>query len=142
MAQAKTGDTVKVHYTGMTEKGEVFDSSREREPLGFTIGGGQMIRGFDQGVVGMEVGDTKKLTLSPDMAYGEHREELVGKVKKEALPEGLEVELGRQLQIKQADGQVFTAVITAEDEESITLDANHPLAGMTLVFDIELMEIA
>jgi len=142
MSKAKDGDTVKVHYTGQLENGEVFDSSRQRDPLKFVIGSGNVIPGFENGIIDMEVGDTKLITISPEEGYGERREELVVKVMKDEFPDHISPAVGQQLQIKQGEGDVLNMNITALDEESVTLDANHPLAGHTLLFDVELMEIA
>ncbi|HDZ24044.1 MAG TPA: peptidylprolyl isomerase [Desulfobacteraceae bacterium] len=142
MSKAKDGDTVKVHYTGQLENGEVFDSSRQRDPLEFVIGSGNVIPGFENGIIDMEVGDSKRITISPEEGYGERREELVVKVIRNEFPEHISPAVGQQLQIKQGEGDVLNVNITALDEESVTLDANHPLAGHTLLFDVELMEIA
>jgi len=142
MSKVKDGDTVKVHYTGQLENGDVFDSSREREPLEFVIGSGNVIPGFENGIIEMEVGDTKRITISPDEGYGERREELVVKVPKEEFPDHITPAVGQQLQIKQGDGDILNVNITGLDSESVTLDANHPLAGHTLLFDVELMEIS
>jgi len=142
MSKAKDGDKVKVHYTGQLENGDVFDSSRQRDPLEFVIGSGNVIPGFENGIIDMEVGDSKRITISPEEGYGERREELVVKVMRNEFPEHISPAVGQQLQIKQGEGDVLNVNITALDEESVTLDANHPLAGHTLLFDVELMEIA
>lgn len=142
MSKAKDGDTVKVHYTGQLENGEVFDNSRQRDPLEFIIGSGNVIPGFENGIIDMEVGDTKRITISPEEGYGERREELVVKVMKNEFPDHISPAVGQQLQIKQGEGDILNVNITALDEKSVTLDANHPLAGHTLLFDVELMEIA
>jgi len=142
MSKAKDGDTVKVHYTGQLENEDVFDSSRQRDPLEFVIGSGNVIPGFEHGIIDMEVGDTKRITISPEEGYGERREELVVKVMKDEFPDHITPTVGKQLQVKQEKGDTLNITITALDEESITLDANHPLAGHTLLFDVELMEIA
>ncbi|MBW2094480.1 MAG: FKBP-type peptidyl-prolyl cis-trans isomerase [Deltaproteobacteria bacterium] len=142
MSKAKDGDKVKVHYTGQLENGDVFDSSRQRDPLEFVIGSGNVIPGFENGIIDMEVGDSKRITISSEEGYGERREELVVKVMRNEFPEHISPAVGQQLQIKQGEGDVLNVNITALDEESVTLDANHPLAGHTLLFDVELMEIA
>ena len=142
MSQVKSGDKVKVHYTGKLEDGSVFDSSREREPFEFTVGAGQVIPGFDNGVVGMTAGDQKTLTIEAEQAYGQRRDELVLEVKKDMFPENITPEVGQQLQMEQQDGQVVNVVISEMKEEMVTLDANHPLAGKTLIFEIELVAIA
>jgi len=141
MSQAKDKDTVKVHYTGKLEDGSVFDSSTGREPLEFILGTGSVIPGFDQGVVGMAIGETKTITIAPDDAYGPVRKELVIEVKKSDIPGEISTSVGQMLQIPQPEGQPIPVVITEETEESVTLDANHPLAGKTLIFDVELVEI-
>jgi FKBP-type peptidyl-prolyl cis-trans isomerase 2 len=141
MSKAKDGDTVSVHYTGKLDNGEVFDTSKEREPFEFKIGGQAVIPGFEKGVVGMGVGDTKTIEISPEDAYGEKKEELVVEVQKSELPEDITPSVGQRLQIKQQDGNPIVVTITDMDEDNITLDANHPLAGYTLFFDVELVEI-
>jgi peptidylprolyl isomerase len=141
MSKAKDGDTVKVHYTGKLNNGEVFDTSKEREPFEFKIGGQAVIPGFEKGVVGMGVGDTKTIEISPEDAYGEKKEELVVEVQKSELPEDITPSVGQRLQIKQQDGNPIVVTITDMNEDNITLDANHPLAGYTLFFDVELVEI-
>ncbi|BCR06225.1 peptidyl-prolyl cis-trans isomerase [Desulfuromonas versatilis] len=141
MAQLKNGDTAKVHYTGTLADGTVFDSSRERDPLEFTVGGGQLIKGFDQGVVGMTVGETRTVNIPAEQAYGPHREEIVIAVERSQLPPGLTPEVGMQLQAQGGDGQPVMVTVTAVDEQKVTIDANHPLAGKDLSFEIELVEI-
>lgn len=142
MAQAaQKGDTVAVHYTGKLEDGEVFDSSREREPLEFEVGSGQVIPGFDRAVEGLEVGDSREVTLDPEEGYGEPREDLVVDVDRDQFPQESEPEVGRQVQVQIAPGQNRVATITGIEDESITLDLNHPLAGKPLTFDVELVEI-
>jgi len=142
MSQAKNGDTVKVHYTGTLDDGTVFDSSREREPLSFTLGKGQLIPGFENAVTGMKVGDTTTANIPSDQAYGPVREEMVARVEKDQFPEGMNPELGQQLQVPQQDGQMLIVTVTEVDDTHVTLDANHPLAGKDLTFDIELVEIS
>lgn len=140
--EVKPGDTVKVHYTGKLNDGEVFDSSVPRgEPLQFTLGQGQIIKGFEQAVLGMKVGEKKAETFPPEMAYGTPREELKFQFPKEKLPEGLSPEVGQQLYMTQANGQPAPVTVAAVDEANVTLDANHPLAGKELTFEIEVVDI-
>lgn len=141
MSQAKSGDTVKIHYTGTLDDGTQFDSSAGRDPLEFELGGGQVIPGFDNAVEGMAVGDNKSVRIEPEQAYGPRHEQLVQQVPKTALPEELEPEVGMALQSQSPDGQVMTLVVTNVEDDSITVDANHPLAGLALNFDIELVSI-
>lgn len=141
MRQAKQGDTVKVHYTGRLEDGTVFDSSREREALDVTLGSGQLIGGFEDALMGMSVGETKKLKIISDEAYGPRREELVIHVEKEKFPPHIAPEKGLLLSLKGPQEQEIQAVITEISEKSVILDANHPLAGEDLTFDIELSDI-
>ena len=142
MSQAKDGDTVKVHYTGKLNDGTVFDSSVGRDPLQFTIGAKKLIAAFEQCLVGMAIGESKSITLEPDEAYGMYRQEMVAEVKRSNLPENITPEVGLMLQIKQPEGQTLQVRISEVNDETVTLDGNHPLAGKTLTFDIELVEIA
>ena len=141
MSQAKSGDTVKIHYTGTLDDGTQFDSSAGRDPLEFELGGGQVIPGFDSAVEGMAVGESKNVRIEPDQAYGERHEQLVQQVPRSALPDDLEPQVGMGLQSQSPDGQVMMLMVTEVADESITVDANHPLAGQALNFDIELVEI-
>lgn len=141
MAQAKTGDTVKVHYTGKLDAGQVFDSSANRDPLKFTLGEGQVIPGFEEPIVGMNPGDSKTVNIPAERAYGPHRDEMVVVVGREHFPEDIKPEIGDQLQMRHASGQPVVVTVTEIDGESVTLDANHPLAGKDLTFDIDLVEI-
>lgn len=141
MAQAKPGDTVKVHYTGKLEDGMVFDTSTDLDPLQFTIGDGQIIPGFEQAVVGMNPGESKTIKIPTDEAYGPHREEMVLMVDRNQLPVDLKPEIGQQLQSRQTDGQTIVVTVTDVSESSVTVDGNHPLAGKDLTFDIQLVEI-
>jgi FKBP-type peptidyl-prolyl cis-trans isomerase 2 len=138
----KDGDTVKVHYTGTLQGGEVFDSSREREPLEFTLGQGQLIPGFEKAVIGMSVGDTTSAEIPSAEAYGERNPEMEVQIKKEQLPEGMDPQVGMQLQLNQPNGQAIPVQVTKIEGEEVTIDANHPLAGKDLKFDIELVEIS
>ena len=141
MAQAKEGDTVKVHYTGKLEDGTVFDTSEERAPLEFTIGSGQIIRGFEQGVVGMEPGEAKTATIPPEEAYGPHREDMTLTVDRGQFPEEINPEPGQQHQVQQPDGRAAVVTVSDVSESTVTLDANHPLAGQPLTFEIRLVDI-
>ena len=141
MSKVKDGDTVKVHYTGKLENGDVFDSSREKEPFEFTVGNKAVIPGFEKGVVGMGVGDTKTIEIPPEEAYGAKQDELVVVVNKSEFPDDITPSVGQRLQIKQQDGNPVVVTITDLTEDSITLDANHPLAGYTLFFDVEIVDI-
>ncbi|MBN2122753.1 MAG: peptidylprolyl isomerase [Deltaproteobacteria bacterium] len=141
MSVSKSGDRVRVHYTGKLENGTVFDSSRDREPLEFVIGKGEVIPGFEEGVLGMEAGESKKISLSPESGYGQRRDELVVDVERSDLPGHIDPAVGQRLQIKLPNDNVIRVVITFVDESSVTLDANHPLAGETLLFDVEMVEI-
>jgi FKBP-type peptidyl-prolyl cis-trans isomerase 2 len=141
MAQAKEGDKVKVHYTGKFEDGTVFDSSREREPIEFEVGGGRIIVGFDKSVRGMEVGQSKTVEVEPADAYGQHHERLVAKVNATDFPKDITPKIGQQLQTQDKNGQPVNVRVTEIDGDKVTLDANHPLAGKKLIFDIELVEI-
>ena len=142
MSQAKSGDTVKIHYTGTLDDGTQFDSSSGREPLQFTLGSGQVIPGFEQAVEGMAVGDSKSVNIPPEEAYGPRHEQMIQEVPKTALPEELDPVEGMALQAQGGDGKVINLTVTAVQDESITVDGNHPLAGKALNFDIELVDIA
>lgn len=140
---AKQGSTVKVHYTGtLQEDGSTFDSSKGREPLEFKLGEGMVIAGFEKAVIGRSVGDSTTVEIPPDEGYGTPNEQLVFQVRKEQLPPNVELEEGIMLEIRTEDGSPAYVRITAFDDELVTLDGNHPLAGKTLIFDIELVEIA
>jgi peptidylprolyl isomerase len=138
MSSVKSGDSVQVHYEGRLENGEVFDSSAERDPLTFVAGSQQLIPGFSSGVIGMAIGDKKTLTLPPAEAYGDHDPEQVQRAALDVLPEGVKV--GDALQA-QAGEHVVHVMVTELDDDGATLDANHPLAGKTLIFDVELVAI-
>lgn len=141
MQTVKNGDTVRVHYHGRLTNGATFDSSEGRDPLEFQVGAGMVIKGFDNGVLEMQVGDKKTLQIPVDQAYGPKNEELVMDFPKANIPADLNPEVGMELQMSNAQGQVFPVKVAAIGTEFITLDANHPLAGEELVFDIELVEI-
>jgi len=142
MAQAKSGDTVKVHYTGKLADGTVFDSSLNEEPLEFTIGEGQVIPGFEEAVIGMNTGQTKITKIKSDKAYGSYREDMVLVVERDRLPEEIHPEVGQQLEMRNPDGTGLVLTVKEVGESNVTLDANHPLAGQDLRFDIQLLEIA
>ena len=140
MKSASEGDTVRVHYTGTLSDGSVFDSSRGREPLEFTLGEGRVISGFDDAVTGMSPGEERQVTIPADQAYGGRRDELVFDVPRTQFPEGMEPAVGLEVQLTQG-GQRAVARIAEVTEASVTLDANHPLAGRDLTFELELVEI-
>ena len=141
MQQVKSGDKVKVHYHGKLQNGETFDSSQGRDPLEFTVGGGQVIKGFDQGVMGMQVGDKRTVEIEVTDAYGEKNEEMVIEFPKTQFPRDMKPEVGMQLMMNNGEGQSFHVLVKEVKEESVLLDANHPLDGENLIFDIELVEI-
>ena len=142
MAPAKSGDTVSVHYTGTLDDGTQFDSSEGREPLVFTLGSGQVIPGFENAVDGLEPGESVTVTIPPEEAYGEKREDMVLTVPKEHMPPDLEPQMGQQLRLTQEGGGVVQVTVTAVDETTVTLDANHPLAGKALTFALTLVSVA
>ena len=141
MSVATKGNAVKVHYTGKLQNGTVFDSSANREPLEFTLGDGNMIKGFDTAVEGMEVGQEKSVTIPCVEAYGEKREDMMLEIPKAQVPEHITPEIGMELSLQNQAGQPVPVKVAAVDEEKIILDANHPLAGEDLLFDITLVEI-
>ena len=140
MAQARSGDTVRVHYTGRLEDGSVFDSSQGREPLEFVLGAQQVIPGFEEAVDGLSPGEERSVSIPADRAYGPRREEMVLTVGRDQFPDEIQPEVGQQLQMSQ-DGQVAIVTIVGVSDAEVTLDANHPLAGKDLVFDVQLVEI-
>jgi len=142
MTEAKRGDTVKVHYRGTLKDGSVFDSSKDREPLQFTIGSGQVITGFEEAVSGMKVGEQKTVLIPCNKAYGELQEDLVMTVPQTQVPPDLNVEVGMRLEVGGVDGEVLRVTVIEVNENAVVLDANPPLAGKDLTFDLELMEIA
>ena len=141
MAQAKIGDTVRVHYTGKLDDGSVFDSSQDSDPLEFTIGEGEVILGFENAIVGMEPGQKKTVEIPADEAYGFHNEEMIATVDRDQFPEDVQPEIGQQYEMQRDDGESFVMTVTEITDDEVTLDANHPLAGEDLTFDLELMEI-
>jgi peptidylprolyl isomerase len=140
MVAAKPGDRVKVHYTGKLEDGSVFDSSADREPLEFTIGQQEVIPGFESAVVGMSPGDSKTENIPIDRAYGPRRDDMVISVDRKEIPDDIPLQVGQRLRMSQEGHQIIVTVAEVSPE-NVTLDANHPLAGQNLVFDIELVEI-
>jgi FKBP-type peptidyl-prolyl cis-trans isomerase 2 len=140
---AKNGDTVTVHFTGKLEDGKIFDTSKSGKPLEFTIGSGTMMPGLEKGILGMQVGDTKTFTVEPEDGYGQRHDELLLSVKKGDLDKDVNPVVGQAVQLKKPEGDsYFTGFVAEIDEETITIDANHPLAGKTLTFDVELVAIA
>jgi FKBP-type peptidyl-prolyl cis-trans isomerase 2 len=140
--KATSGDTVKVHYTGKLEDGTVFDTSKKKAPFEFTLGKTSVIAGFEQAILGMQAGEQKTIKISSDNAYGPHLPELVSTVKKTQFPTHITPKLGQQLEIRQTDGPTILVTITNVTDDEVTLDANHPLAGQDLIFDIELIELS
>ncbi len=139
--QAKQGDVVRVHYTGKLTDGTQFDSSEGREPLEFTVGAGQMIKGFDDGVVGMQVGDKKTLNIPAHEAYGERDDEAIIEFPAANIPADMTLEPGMQLTLRNQYGQPVPVVVLEVKSDVVVMDANHMLAGKELVFDVELVEI-
>lgn len=141
MSEAQSGDQVTVAYTGKLDDGTVFDTSEDREPISFVIGEEQVIPGFEDAVVGMEEGESKTATISPEDGYGNPTDERVFSVGRDELPDELDPEVGDRLEVRSQEGQTFPAVVAEADEVTVTLDANHPLAGEELTFEIELLSI-
>lgn len=141
MQTVKQGDTVRVHYHGRLTNGDTFDSSEGRQPLEFTVGAGMVIKGFDNGVVDMKIGDKKTLQIPVDDAYGPKNQEMIMDFPRTSVPEDMKPEIGMDLQMSNQEGQTFPVKVVGVTDEFITLDANHPLAGEPLTFDIELVEI-
>ncbi len=141
MAQAKQGDTVQLHYMGKLPDGTIFDSSRERCPLQFTIGEGKVIVGFERAVIGMNIGESKTARVPMEQAYGPHRDDLVVTMDRGKLPPGVNPKIGQRLEMTQVDDQTSLVTVTDATDTTLTLDANHPLAGKELTFDIELVGI-
>jgi peptidylprolyl isomerase len=141
MTQAKAGDTVRIHYSGTLADGTQFDTSEGSEPLEFALGSGSVIPGFDQAVEGMSVGENKSVSIGPEQAYGPRHDQLVQEVPRQALPDDIDPTVGMRLQGQGPDGQMMNLTVTRVEDEAITVDANHPLAGEVLNFDIELVAI-
>jgi peptidylprolyl isomerase len=142
MATAKSGDKVKVHYHGRLTNGETFDKSEGREPLEFEIGSGMVIKGFDDGVTGMAIGEKKTIQIPFNEAYGARNADMIIEMPKDRFPQDMELEVGLPLAMTDGQGQHFQVVVTEIKDDSVVLDANHPLAGQDLIFDLELVEIA
>tara|TARA_R100001369_G_scaffold15862_1_gene30722 strand:- start:548 stop:982 length:435 start_codon:yes stop_codon:yes gene_type:complete len=141
MAEVKAGDTVQLHYTGTLLDGTTFDSSEGRDPLQFQVGSGQIIPGLDVAIPGMKVGDKKVVKIGADDAYVQVNPEMRQAVPREGIPAEIPLEVGIQLQMQTPDGQAMPVTVVDVDEATVTLDANHPLAGKDLQFDIELVKI-
>ena len=137
----KQGDTIKVDYTGTLEDGKVFDTSKGKQPLEFEVGAGKIIPGFDKAVIGMEKGQEKDISIKPEDAYGEPKDEFKKEIPKSALPQGQEPKVGMGLMMNTPQGQQFPARIIKVTDENITIDLNHPLAGKTLNFKIKIADI-
>ena len=142
MQKPKSGDTVRVHYTGTLDDGTQFDSSRGSDPLEFAIGQGQLIAGFENAVAGLIPGESCTVTLSPEEGYGESNPAMIQDVPRQMMPEGVDLQAGMVLQGRSEDGRVDNFTVVSFTEETVKLDANHPLAGKTLVFELELVKVA
>lgn len=142
MTEVKEGDTVRIHYTGRLADGSTFDTSEGREPLEFTVGSGQIIPGLDSALPGMSVGDTKKVEVAADEAYGQPDPNARQSVPRAEIPEHIPLDVGTRLQVQTPQGQVMPVTVAEVSDAEVVLDANHPLAGEDLTFDIELVEIA
>jgi peptidylprolyl isomerase len=141
MTKAKSGDIVRINYTGRLKDGTEFDSSAGREPLQFTLGEGQVIPGLEAHVEGMEPGTKSTVTIPPEAAYGPRRPEAVQTIDRASVPASLDLKVGARLQARTADGGVMPITVVDVDEQSVKVDTNHPLAGRELVFDVELVDI-
>ncbi len=141
MTQAKSGDTVLVHYTGTLDDGTVFDSSLEREPLEFTLGEKQVVPGFENGVIGMDIDETKTVNIPCEQAYGPHNPAQIIEIERDQIPPEMKIEVGQQLQMSADDGQALIVTVMELSDEKVKLDANHMLAGKDLTFEIKLVEI-
>lgn len=141
MSQVKDGDTIKIHYTGRLDDGTIFDTSQDDEPLEFTVGKNEVIVGMEEAVLGMQPGDEKTITIASENAYGPYHEEMVVVVGRNEFPEDMEIEVDQQLSVVVEDDQTVIVTVTEITDETVTLDANHPLAGEDLTFDIQLVEI-
>jgi peptidylprolyl isomerase len=141
MAQVKSGDKIKVHYHGKLTSGETFDTSEGRSPLEFEVGSGMVIKGFDEGVTGMEVGEKKTINIPVEDAYGPKNPDMIIEMPLDRFPKDMEIEVGIPLMMSDNQGQQFQVTIVEIKEKSALLDANHPLAGQDLIFDLELVEI-
>lgn len=139
--KVESGSTVSVEYTGKFDDGTVFDSSNGRAPIEFKVGGGEVIKGFDEAVVGMKKGEEKKITIEPEQAYGQRDERLIQSTPKEAFPKGVEVKEGVRLKLQAPDGRMIIATVTKVDDKNVTVDLNHPLAGKKLNFDLKVVDV-
>ena len=142
MTTAKPGDRVKINYTGTLDNGDIFDSSQNRSPLQFVIGGSQVFKDIEDSVIGMKVGESKKIHIKATDAFGKRKKELLLSMQREKLPEALELKIGLNLKLKQPDGSVIPVKVKEITDKKVTLDANHPLAGKDLNFEIELLQVA
>lgn len=141
MTTVKQGDTIRIRYVGRLEDGTVFDSSEGRPPLEFTVGDGEVIQGLEQGVVGMKEGETKTIAIPPDLGYGQYMRERVFEMDRKKMPGNFNIEAGLRLQMYRADGMPMMVTVIGISENTLTMDANHPLAGKTLIFETTLLEI-
>jgi FKBP-type peptidyl-prolyl cis-trans isomerase 2 len=141
MIRVKDGDTVKIHYTGKTEDQKVFTTSKDKQSIEFEIGSGIVPPSLEKGIIGMKIGATKTITVPPEEGYGLRRKELIATVMKSDLPQDSELVIGQRFQYKRADGKLADIYIIDIKDEQITIDANHPLAGHKLIFDIEIADI-
>ncbi len=140
MKTVQLDDVIRVHYTGKLEDGTEFDSSKGKDPIEFKVGQGNLIPGFEKGVVGMKQGETKTISIPSEEAYGERQEELIAKIDKKEFPPNISPKTGMQLQVKRPDGQMMPVMVIDVSEDTVTLDGNPPLAGETLIFDVEIVE--
>ena len=140
--EAKVGDTVKIHYTGKLPDGTVFDSSKDGDPLEFKLGENMVIPGLEHAIIAMNEGEEKTASIPTAEAYGDRKQELVFKVERQSVPPDVELSVGLQLEIPQADGNPFAVTVVQIDDDTITLDANHPLAGQDLIFEFKLIEVS
>ena len=141
MAQVKEGDTIRVHYTGKFEDGKVFDSSEDGTPIQFTVGQGDLIKGFEKAVLGMSAGESKTVNIPAEEGYGIHKDEMVFEFDKSRASQDFDPQIGQQVQMYRADGMPITVTVTGKSDKSYTMDCNHPLAGKNLIFDIKVVEI-
>lgn len=142
MTQAKSGDTIKLNYIGRLGDGSVFDTTENRQPLQFVLGQDRLIKGFEEAVVGMNPGESKTVELQPEDAYGPRRDEMVLAIDRATLPQDVQPQVGQKIQLQTQEGQPVEAAVTGVTESNITVDANHPLAGRPLTFEIHLLEVA
>ncbi|MDN3620356.1 peptidylprolyl isomerase [Polaribacter undariae] len=141
MSQVKANNTVKVHYTGKLSDGQVFDTSEGKEPIEFVLGQGQLIPGFEQGLIDMKVNEKKTITIAKEEAYGEVNDQLIQEIDRANLPQDMEPKVGMGLVSKSPEGQEMNLMIVEVKDKSVVIDGNHPLAGRDLVFDLEVVEI-